>query len=305
MINVRHLAVFRAVVKTGSVSAAARLLAVSQPAVTKTLQQIEWEIGVPLFRRMKGRLQPTPESALLIPKVSQVFSAIEDLERLAAEISGGNVGHVSVATVSTLGASIVASAIQKYRKRRPQAVINVRALATREVVEDVANNQVDIGVADGATMEGTLETEPLCRAFIGAVISKRHRLAKKSVIQMEDLAGEKIIAFSEHTITGMELRHRLDKLKPPTKVDISVNQSVIACTLINSGLGVGLIDPFTALSGIFPNLKVTKLEPEIENQPRLIFPPNRPASIAASEFIQIVRETFGEYVSQSPLLRSL
>ena len=51
MLNVRHLVVFRAVVKTGSVSAAARTLHISQPAVTKTVRLLEDEIGLPLFSR--------------------------------------------------------------------------------------------------------------------------------------------------------------------------------------------------------------------------------------------------------------
>lgn len=291
--------------KTGSVTAAARLLAVTQPAVTKMLQQIEHEIGVPLFRRAKGRLQPTPESLLLIPKVDQVFGAVEDVERLAAEISGGHVGQVSVATVSTLGASIVAAAIVKYRRRRPQTVIKVRALATRQVVEEVANNQVDIGVVDAATIEGGLKIEELCRAFIGCAVSKRHRLARRQQINLEDLVGETILTFFEDTITGLEIRHRLGALAASTKVNISVNQSFLACTLLSRELGVGLIDPFTAMSGIFPSIVVTKLHPDIEIRPRLIFPPNRPLSIAASEFIETVRESFREYLDQSPLIRSL
>src|SRR5580693_2527309 len=77
MINVRHLAVFRAVMKTGSVSAAARVLNVSQPAITKTLQLVESRIGVPLFRRLKGRLHATAESMLLMPGVDQIFGAVE------------------------------------------------------------------------------------------------------------------------------------------------------------------------------------------------------------------------------------
>ena len=60
MINVRHLGVFRAVAKTGSVSAAARVLHVSQPAVTKTLHLLEEELQMQLFQRIKGRLLITP-----------------------------------------------------------------------------------------------------------------------------------------------------------------------------------------------------------------------------------------------------
>ena len=65
MINVKHLAVFRAVVKTGSVSGAARVLHISQPAVTKTLHMLEESIGLRLFERIKGRLLITNEAQAL------------------------------------------------------------------------------------------------------------------------------------------------------------------------------------------------------------------------------------------------
>lgn len=305
MINVRHLGVFRAVMKTGSVSAAARLLAVSQPAVTKTLQQIEWEIGVPLFRRIKGRLQPTPESMLLLPKVDQVFGAVEDVKRLANEIGGGEVGQVSIATATTLGASVVASAIVEYRTLRPQVVVKVRALATRQVVEEVANNQVDVGLTDAATIEGTLKTEEVCRAHIGCVMHPMHRLVKKKVVHLGDLKGENIITFFEETLIGLQVRQRLSALDMPSEIPISTNQSLIACLLASKGLGIGLIDPFTPLSGLFPNVTIRPLAPALEIRPRFVFPPNRPLSIAATEFIQIVRDTFAKRIESSPLIFKL
>lgn len=302
MINVRHLAVFRAVMKTGSVSAAARLLAVSQPAVTKTLQQIEWEIGVPLFRRIKGRLRPTPESVLLMPKVDQVFGAVEEVERLATEIGGGNVGQVSIATATTLAASIVASAVAEYRARRPQALVRVRALATRQVVEEVANNQVDIGLTDAATVEGTLRTEELCRAQIGCVMASGHRLAGKRVIRLADLKEENIITFFEETLVGLQIRQRLSALDMSSVIPLSTNQSLIACVMASKGLGVGLIDPFTMLSGLFPEVVIKPLSPALEIRPRFVFPPDRPLSIAATEFLQVIRSVFAVHTSDENLI---
>lgn len=305
MINVRHLAVFQAVMKTGSVSAAARLLAVSQPAVTKTLQQIEWEIGVPLFRRIKGRLQPTPESVLLLPKVDQVFVAVDEVKRLAGEIGGGGVGQVSIATATTLATSIVGAAVVDYRNLRPQVKVGVRALATRQVIELVANNQVDVGLADAATIEGSLQTVEICRAQIGCAMREDHRLAKKKVVHIGDLKGENIITFFEETMIGMQVRQRLRALDMPSEIAMATNQSLVACLLVSNGLGVGLIDPFTLLSGMFPNVTMRPLTPPSEIRPRFVFPPNRPLSIAAKEFIQIIRDKFAERIRSGGLIFDL
>ncbi|MBL8707409.1 MAG: LysR family transcriptional regulator [Rhodospirillales bacterium] len=304
-INVRHLTVFRAVMRTGSVSAAARTLNVSQPAVTKSLQAIEREIGVPLFQRIKGRLQATPESALLMPKVDQVFRTVEDVERLAAEIAGAAVGRIAIATATTISTSVTAAAIARYRKKRPNVTVQVLALATRQVIEEVANNQVDIGLTDGASLEGALEARELCRAFIGCVLPRDHPLARKKTVDLRDLVGEQIIAFHEHTVVGHEIRRQIGALGLPMTISIATNQSLVACLLTKHRIGIPLIDPFTMLSGLFPELTILPLTPLIEMRPRLVFPPNRPLSIAAQEFVQTVTETMSELVPTSPLLRPL
>jgi DNA-binding transcriptional LysR family regulator len=305
VINVRHLAVFRAVMKSGSVSAAARILNVSQPAVTKTLQQIEGRIGVPLFRRRGGRLHATPESLLLMPKIDQVFGAVEEVERLAEDIAGGSAGRVAIATVSTLSAAIAAAAVSRHKLRRPKVVIRVDAFSTRQVVEEVINNQVDLGIVDLASGENHLAHQDLCVARIGCVMPRGHRLASRREIEPDDLRGEVLIAFNESTIIGWLLRERFRQLNTPIEIAITTNQCLIACSLVASGTGLALIDPFLLLSDMFPSLAVVPLTPAVELRPRIIFPPTRPLSIVARDFVETVKDTVHDLVPSSPLLRSL
>lgn len=266
------------------------MLAVSQPSVTKTLQQIEWEIGVPLFKRVKGRLQATSESLLLMPKVDGVFSAIEQVELLAGQIGKGLAGQVSVATATTLAASVVVPSVAKYRSKRPNIQIKIRAMATRQVVDDVGNNQVDFGLTDAATIEGSLDTEIICAAQVGCILKQDHPLAGKDTIELDDLRGQTLISFFEETLIGAELRQRLQKPNAGLEVAISTNQSLVACSLVDEGVGVALIDPFTAMSNLFPRLVIRKLRPTIEIKPRFVLPPNRPLSLAAKELLGVIRE---------------
>jgi DNA-binding transcriptional LysR family regulator len=302
MINVRHLAVFRAVMKTGSVSAAARVLNVSQPAITKTLQLVESRIGVPLFRRLKGRLHATAESMLLMPGVDQIFGAVEDVERLADEIAGGNVGRVSVATNATLSASVTAEALSRYRLRRPNVVIHVHALSSRQVIDEVANSQVDIGIVDAALGEGYLQSEELCKAYFGCVLPKDHRLAGQEAIEPGDLRDEALITFQETTLVGAILRERFRQLHTPLNIVVTTNLSLIACLLTRSGRGLALVDPFLLLSDLFPDLVMRPLKPAVELRPRIVFPPDRPLSIVAREFAETVKQTVADLVPTSPLL---
>jgi len=302
MINVRHLAVFRAVVRCGSVSGAARILHVSQPAVTKTLQNIQDRLGVPLFVRIKGRLHATPESALLMPKVDQIFRAVEDVEHLAEEISGGGVGRISLATVSTLNTAIAMSAVASYRKIRPNVVFDIRALSTKDVMELVSNNQVDLGLLDVEQGEGYFETQELCRALIGCVVPRDHRLAGRRSVRPKDLKGEVLVSFTDDTMTGSALRERFRIADTSLKISITSNQSLAACVLAQSGAGIALVDPFPMLTGLFPKLTIIPIDPPIEIRPRIIFPPTRPLSIAAGEFVHMIKQVVANLVPSSPLL---
>lgn len=302
MINVRHLAVFRAIMKTGTVSEAARVLNVSQPAVTKTLQLIERRIGIPLFRRENGRLHATAESMLLMPNVDQIFGAVKDLERQADEIAGGNVGRLTVAANANLSASITAAAISRYRLRRPKVLIHVNALSTRQVVEEVASSQVDIGILDTVQGDAFLKSDELCKAFFGCIMPKDHRLARYKAIDPVDLRGETLITFQETTLLGAILREQVRQLKVPLNIAVTTNLSLVACLLTRSGQALALIDPFLLLSDMFPDLVVKPLRLALELRPRIVFPPDRPRSIVAREFAETIKEIVAELIPTSPLL---
>ena len=87
--RLRHIEVFNAVMHTGSVSAAARLINISQPAVSRTLQHAELQLGFALFQRSKGRLTPTSEALALLPHMEKLFAQLEEVQRLADSLRKG------------------------------------------------------------------------------------------------------------------------------------------------------------------------------------------------------------------------
>ena len=87
--RLRHIEVFRAVMLTGSASAAARLLSVSQPVVSRVLQHAELGLGFALFERARGRLLPTAEARALFAQVQRAWGEIERVEALAANLRRG------------------------------------------------------------------------------------------------------------------------------------------------------------------------------------------------------------------------
>ncbi|MDO9158150.1 MAG: LysR family transcriptional regulator, partial [Burkholderiaceae bacterium] len=87
--RLRHIEVFNAIMLSGSVTAAARMMNVTQPAVSRILQHAELQLGFALFQRVGGRLHPTVEAKTLYPLIEQLFGKLDEVQRLAGSLRQG------------------------------------------------------------------------------------------------------------------------------------------------------------------------------------------------------------------------
>jgi DNA-binding transcriptional LysR family regulator len=297
MLNVRHLEVFRAVMRTGSVTGAARALRVSQPAVTKSLQLLEGRIGLSLFTRIKGRLQCTPEAEALLPEIERVFGTLNSIDSLASELRGGYSGRVAIASSATLTSSLIPAAIERFRQNRPRIRFDIRALASRHVIEEVRNSQVDVGVLDFPLGGEDFEAHELCCGEIGCVMRVDHPLAKRASIGPKDLGNDDLIGFSETTFTGASVHEAFRASNVPCQISYTTNQTFAAYALVQGGAGIAIVDPFPLLSGAFTDLLIRPFRPKIELRPRVILPRARPVSQVSRWFVQEMVEVTKEMVA--------
>ena len=295
MLNVRHLAVFRAVMQVGTVSGAARMLNVSQPAITKSLQLLEGHLSLTLFERIKGRLQPTPDSEVLMPEIERLFSSLDAVEQAADEVRHGQKGHLTLATVGNLATSLVATAIAAFLEKHPRIRVEI-SRPSRPAGSSMrsSNNQVDLGLLDVPLAGGYSESIELCRSETACVVPKRHPLARKSEVTPFDLADQRIISFADDTMTGWMLREAFRAKGVPYPIRIVTNQTMTACVLAplaRKGVGVALVDTFPLLPNVPADLAIIPFRPAIEFRPIVICPPGRPVSVAADRFIDTLQAT--------------
>lgn len=302
MLNVRHLAVFRSVAKTGSVSAAARVLHVSQPAVTKTLHLLEDELQMQLFQRIKGRLHITPEAQALLPQVERLFGQVDVVQHLTQEIRSGHAGSLTVASVTTLSSTIVSTAISRFHASHPNVAFDLRALATRQVIEAVTNHQADLGVIDVQEGSGDMEAVELCRAELACVMRHDHPLAALRQIAPADLSGRTVITFAEDTRTGWAVRDALRRKRSSARILFTVNQTFAAYALAQSGAGLAIVDPFPMLSGTFPELALRSFRPTIHSRPCSLVSNSRPIATIARQFLAELRVVANDFVARSAVL---
>ena len=113
--RLRHIEVFHAIMRTGSLSKAAELLCVSQPAVSKVLAHAERSAGLTLFNRVHGRLQPTREAELLFSETQKLQANLDSIRDLARNLALQPEGHLRIGCLPSLGLSLIPPAVEAFR----------------------------------------------------------------------------------------------------------------------------------------------------------------------------------------------
>lgn len=294
-VNLRQLEVFHAIIETGSVTAAANVLHVTQPAVSAVLKHFEQRLQFRLFERVRGRLVPTPQAQALLPEVAEIFGRVRALGRVAEGMRDGLGGRVVVACSPTLVDAILPKAICRVRERNPGVTLTLRSLPTPLVIERVAQREADIGIAYGPVNAPGVEAEELLRSEIACVVPRRHPLARKRVVSAADLVDLPVVTLERASKLGqvgptIAARCEAAGVPPPIPV-IEPSSSLTACLLVREGAGVGLVDRTASLSSAFSDLAFRKFHPQVDVLVQLVFPRGVPRSRAALELAAALRET--------------
>jgi DNA-binding transcriptional LysR family regulator len=288
-VNARQLEVFEAVMRSGSVGDAARALGVSQPAVTKSLRVAEQAAGFVLFRRLRGRLYPSPEAETLLPEVQRIRRDLGAVSLLLRQLRDGNAGSVTVACTASLAQFLLTPALARFRRERPGIRIEVRILPSASVIDTVAHSRADFGLVYYPTDNLYVDGEVLYVGEAIAVMPTRHRLAAHRTVAARELADSPLITFPEETGIGWLVRQSLQAADPRREVDIVVNQSQHALQLVEAGCGVAVIDPFLMLGGPRRGLTARPFRPSIPLRLSIVRARERPRSRAAAQLATEVR----------------
>jgi DNA-binding transcriptional LysR family regulator len=289
MLSFRELSVFHSVMELGTITAAAEKLNISQPAVSRMLQQAEERLGFTLFLRRKRRLLATPEATALFPEAVRAFAAFAVVQKRATDLKTGQAGALNIAAIAGFANALVPEAIAKFCSTRPDVVVTLQATTALQVATLVANHQADLGlVIDTITVPGVSVSDLYATDF-GCVMPRKHPLAKKSRLTPSDLEHERLICLSKHLPLGIRAMRIFDASDVPLKVAIEVTQSTVACALVRAGAGLALLDTMGAMGAPGKDLVVRSFNPPTKVIGRLVLPRYQPLSILAREFIETLR----------------
>jgi DNA-binding transcriptional LysR family regulator len=284
-LNFRQLEIFRAVMISGSASRAAELLQVTQPAISRSVADLEQALGFMLFDRVRGRLVPTPEGQLFFRDVTASFTGLDRLRSAAARIRDFGSGSLRIASLSALGSTVVPRAIKAFHDAHPQIALTLQIVSSTNVRELVANQGFDVGLAADEVDLSGVDHRIYGNFKAVCAIPAGHPMARLSVVRPQDLDKTAFIALAPED----RARHRMDLVFEEAGVQpqviLETPSSFTVCALALEGVGVGLVNPAAAEGFAERGLVFRRFEPEIYFKSYLIFRPDAQKSLLVKEFV--------------------
>jgi len=283
MIRLRQLEAFRAVMSAGSVTSAANMLGISQPAVSRLIVSFEQSMGMSLFDRKRGRLSPTYEARFLLDEVERAVSNLEHISRLSEDIRNQKAGHLRIACLSGFATSLMPLAIAEFLKGRADVTIAIQTHTAVRVREWIAAQQYDIGIADEFEGHSAINHEAVNIRTV-CVMSPQHPLASRKMIRVEDLHQMPMIIQDNENKFHHQLKAAFDKAGVSLNSKVEVSQFATACLLARQGVGAAIVSSIDAAEYVGHGLIARPFEPSLPFTLGILYPKFHPRSLLLQDF---------------------
>jgi DNA-binding transcriptional LysR family regulator len=289
--RLRHIEVFHTVMQAGSISGAAQLLAISQPAVTKVLLRCESQLGLPLFERTRGRLYPTPEAQKLFVEVDRLHRELLTVRRLAANLKDQPAPTVRLVSIPTLGTAVVPTALTRWRGKYAAVRCKLSTHHDSEIVTALVLGEADLALSLHDPKNPSISAQPLMQGVMTAIAPRGTwpETATGQPLPIKELPAN-LIGLAEDDPLGAQVADAADAHGVSLEAQTLVQTYHFARALVENGSGVAVVDPFTAAQ-IDTNLAQHRpLDPQIPVKLYLLTANAAPLSQSTRYLVKCIKD---------------
>lgn len=287
--RLRHIEVFHAVMQAGTISGAAQVLHISQPAVTKVLQHCELQLGLPLFERIRGKLYPRPEAHRLFAETEKLTRDLAGIRRLAATLKSKSVETVRLVATPSLAASVLPPAITQWRAAFAQTQCELGAQHTGEIVNILRIGEADLALSLQDPRHPNIVAEPIAEGALTAIAAPGTWPASQrgKPLAVADL-GAALVGLPASDPLGELLAAAFEAADRHPVYRSVVQTYALARALVESGGGGGVVDPFTAALPAPERIERRPLAPELPVRLYVLSASQSPLAHGARELVKCV-----------------
>jgi DNA-binding transcriptional LysR family regulator len=293
-INIRQIEAFRAVLTLGSMSKAATLMGISQPAISRLIADFQQVVGFALFNRKRYSAEPTVDARLLFEKIDKFFIGLEGLTKEILDIQAANTGKIVISATSSYATGILPFAISVFNKEYENISISLNINSHEEVVNWVASGRADIGFVIQPVAHSSLILHQFLSGVAHCILQADHPLAAKRVLKPEDLAQIPFVSFARGTPLRFEIDNLFNHMGIERLLNVEATSHHAVCALVSAGLGVALVNPFAPIDGYRDPIVSRSINPSVEIGLKMLTNDAQP-SVCASKF----KESFLDTVART------
>jgi DNA-binding transcriptional LysR family regulator len=237
--------VFCLVVEEGSISQAARLSFVSQPAVTRQIHQLENFYSTLLFDRADGKLKLTEQGKILYSFAKTIVNDFNRSKEVIRQTMEEHHINLQVGASFTIGEYLLPGLLGRFKKQRPEVKVTLTIKNTPGILEDLSNDIIDLALVEGIVEDKKLLVEKIADDELILICSADHPW--KASIEIEDLANERMIWRESISGTRLIVENMLREYGVLNKIEsyMEIGSTQAIKSAVEAGLGISILPRLT------------------------------------------------------------
>jgi DNA-binding transcriptional LysR family regulator len=299
MLTLRQIEVIRAIMITGSVGGAARLLNVSSPGISRVMKHAEGLLGLKLFARRGGRYAPTREASDIFTQINSVYDKVGDLDFVIKRLKRGADLELKLGSVPSISNVMVPRAIADVRRKFPNLLIEVDILKIEEAIDYLLLGKGELVVISYKLDHPMLTFEPLAKGRLKCIVPLGHALSRRERVSSDEIVKYPLIGIDPNDPYGRIMASIFSNHHLSYEVTIRARFGTTVCALVTNGLGVAIIDEFTLAGGNWPGLCAIEISEPTEFQTYVAYRKDATLSSHSTLFVSALRRHMERLVEVS------
>jgi LysR family transcriptional regulator, carnitine catabolism transcriptional activator len=291
-LSMKHLRTVVTLARFGSFIAAASYLRMSQPGVSRIVQQAEARLGVKLFARGTRSVSQTEAGREFIPAAERLLGEFLQQSQKARELDGQMRGQLIISSLMSISHRVLPAALVAFRKKHPKMHVQIREGLTSAVAEDVRSGVADFGIGNAMGLAEGIVADSVVNEPCYVVMPKRHRLGAAPFVSLKDIGDEPMISMPSDS----GLRRTLDIAANDRGVvfnhSIITNQFGSLLDFVARGLGVAIVPASALPPANGSSIMVKPLRPAITRRIGILRLAEKTLMPASQAFLEIFQPRF-------------
>jgi DNA-binding transcriptional LysR family regulator len=291
--DTQHLQAFVAIAETGSFSAAAERMHLTQPAISKRIALLEEQLKAPLFDRIGRQIALTQAGQLLLGKAKLILGEVLATQQAIADLRGDIQGKLSIATSHHIGLHYLPPYLKSFSQRYPQVKLDLHFLDSEQAYQEILQGKFDLAIITLALeQDPRINCHTLWHDKLQFVAAPNHPLAQQQKLTLADLSPHQAIMPDTNTYTTRLIKTLFDTEGQTLEITMATNHLDTIKMMLSIGLGWGVL-PSNLIDKQLSVLNVK--QPPIKRPLGYIHHQQRSLNNAARAFLELLKSEQSAY----------